>query len=201
MELDNTTVLALLQRVGKRDEVAFTTLYKAVSRQVFAFAVNQVRDDARAEEIVVDTMHEVWKNPERFNATSKFSTWVLGIARYKILNAYRDINKGHDELTDEMQDSIASDEASAFDAIADRQRSAGVKDCMAKLSEEHREAMHLVFYEEMSLSEIAQLQGCPENTVKTRLFHARQKIKQCLRLLLQKEGSAPNDKNGALSNV
>ena len=63
--------------------------------------------------------------------------------------------------------------------------------CMGKLTEEHRECLHLVFYEGMSLAEVAAIQRCPENTVKTRLFHARQKIKNCLRLLLEREGSAP----------
>jgi RNA polymerase sigma-70 factor (ECF subfamily) len=39
------------------------------------------------------------------------------------------------------------------------------------------------------LAEVAEVQRCPENTVKTRLFHARQKIKNCLRLLLEREGA------------
>ena len=51
--------------------------------------------------------------------------------------------------------------------------------------------MHLVFFEGLALAEVAQIQGCPENTVKTRLFHARQKIKKCLSLLLEREGKAP----------
>jgi RNA polymerase sigma-70 factor (ECF subfamily) len=61
---------------------------------------------------------------------------------------------------------------------------------MQRLSEEHREAVHLVFYEGMALAEVATLQGCPENTVKTRLFHARLKLKNCLATLLQREGGA-----------
>jgi RNA polymerase sigma-70 factor (ECF subfamily) len=51
---------------------------------------------------------------------------------------------------------------------------------MEKLPDEQRDCLHFVFYEGLSLSEIAELQQCPENTVKTRLFHARQKIKHCL---------------------
>jgi RNA polymerase sigma-70 factor (ECF subfamily) len=39
------------------------------------------------------------------------------------------------------------------------------------------------------VGEVAQVQGCPEGTVKTRLFHARQKIKNCLQLLLRREGA------------
>ena len=64
---------------------------------------------------------------------------------------------------------------------------------MQKLSDEHRECLHLVFYEGCALAEIAQLQQVPENTVKTRLFHARQKIKQCLQRMLEREGVAPGE--------
>jgi RNA polymerase sigma-70 factor, ECF subfamily len=197
MELDNRTVLGLLERVGSGDETAFTTLYKSVNRRVFAFALNQLRDEARAEEVVVDTLHEVWKHPERFNATSKFSTWVLGIARYKILNAFRSSTHSYDELTDEMSETVASDDASPHDLLANSQRQAGVRECMDKLTTDHSECMHLVFFEGMSLGEVATLQACPENTIKTRLFHARQKIKNCLRLLLKREGEETGDREDA----
>ncbi len=188
MEFDNQTVLQLLERVAGGDQNAFTTLYRSVNRRIFAFALNQLRDESRAEEVVVDTMHEVWKHPERFNATSKFSTWVLGIARYKILNAFRANTHSYDELTEEMSETVASDEASPHDLLAISQRQAGVRECMDKLTTDHRECMHLVFFEGLSLGEVAELQSCPENTIKTRLFHARQKIKNCLRLLLKREG-------------
>ena len=52
---------------------------------------------------------------------------------------------------------------------------------MGKLSAEHRECVHLVFYEGLGLADVAALQGCPENTVKTRLFHARKKLTNCLK--------------------
>ena len=70
---------------------------------------------------------------------------------------------------------------------------------MGKLSDEHRECLHLVFYEGMSLADVAAVQNCPEGTVKTRLFHARQKIKNCLQALLRSEGGTP-DARGALAS-
>jgi RNA polymerase sigma-70 factor, ECF subfamily len=188
-EFDNEAALALLTRVKAGDEKAFSTLYTSLSRRIFAFALNQVHDEARAEEIVVDTMHEVWKKPEQFNGTSKFSTWVLGIARYKVLNSFRDAKHNHDELNDAIAESVESEAHTPYEALAELQREQGVKRCMAKLSDEHRECMHLAFFEELALAEIAELQSCPENTVKTRLFHARQKIKNCLRMLLESEGT------------
>ncbi|MGL4234363.1 MAG: sigma-70 family RNA polymerase sigma factor [Casimicrobium sp.] len=190
MEFDNETAFALLARIKDGDEKAFTTLYTAMSRRIFAFALNQIHDEARAEEVVIDTMHEVWKKPHQFNGTSKLSTWILGIARYKVLNSFRESRHDHDELNDEIAESVESEAQTPFESLAEQQRSAGVRRCMEKLSNEHRECMHLAFFEGLALAEIAELQSCPENTVKTRLFHARQKIKNCLRLLLASEGIA-----------
>jgi RNA polymerase sigma-70 factor (ECF subfamily) len=183
MELSNERIFSLLNQIGQRNEAAMRELYKAFSRKIYAYVLNHVKDPGEAEEIVVDTLHEVWKHPDRFRGESKFSTWVIGIARYKMLSVLRARNDGHEELDEDMP----SEDAGAFDALAQKQRREGVQHCMGKLSEEHRECLHLVFYEGMSVAEIAAIQRCPENTVKTRLFHARQKIKNCLRLLLESE--------------
>jgi RNA polymerase sigma-70 factor, ECF subfamily len=188
MEIDTARALELLVRVSNKDQAAFEMLYRAVSRRVYAFALNHLRDDARAEDAVIEAMYEVWNHPERFDGSSKFSTWVLGIARYKILNVFRQDRHKYDELTEEMGESIANDDIPALDVIAARERELGVRNCMEKLNDQQRECMHLVFFESMSLNEVAGLQQCPENTVKTRLFHARQKIKSCLQLLLVSEG-------------
>jgi RNA polymerase sigma-70 factor, ECF subfamily len=188
MEIDTARALELLVRVSNKDQPAFELLYRDVSRRVYAFALNHLRDEARAEDAVIEAMYEVWNHPERFDGSSKFSTWVLGIARYKILNVFRQDRHKYDELTEEMGESIANDDIPALEVIAAREREAGVRNCMDKLNDQQRECMHLVFFESMSLNEVAVLQQCPENTVKTRLFHARQKIKSCLQLLLVSEG-------------
>lgn len=186
MDLSNDQVFALLREIGERKEPALKTLYRAYSRTVYAFALQRLRDAAEAEEVVVDTMHEVWRHPDRFRGESKFSTWLLGIARHKLLSMMRSRDPDHEDI-DGLEETLESGEADAFDLLAQKQRREGVRHCMDKLPEEQRECLHLVFYEGYSLGEVAGVQGCPENTVKTRLFHARQKLKNCLRLLLQRE--------------
>ena len=187
--MDNDRVRALLARIEKEDQAAFRELYKAFSRKVFAYLLNKVGDHARAEEILVDTMHEVWRFPARFRGDAQFSTWLIGIARNKALMAFRGrrADEVHDDL-DDVAETMASDTPGGFEALAARQRSEGVRHCMGKLVDEQRECMHLVFFEGLSLAEIAEVQRCPEGTVKTRLFHARQKIRKCLELLLRSEG-------------
>jgi len=187
--MDNSQVLRLLGRIEQADEGAFRELYCAFSRKLYAYVLRQLSDPAQAEEIVADTLYEVWKAPAKFRGESQFSTWLIGIARNKVLMAFRSRkpDSKHEDLAD-VAEVIASEDPSAFEILAQQQRHEGVRSCMDKLSDEHRECVHLVFYEGMALADVAQLQGCPENTVKTRLFHARQKLKKCLQLLLQREG-------------
>jgi RNA polymerase sigma-70 factor (ECF subfamily) len=190
--MENERVSKLLERIARQDQAAFQELYKAFSRKVFAYVLNQLKDQARAEEVLVDTMYEVWRNPTRFRGESAFSTWLIGIARNKALLVYRSRRPDEDHADlDDVAEIVPDEGPDGYARLAEQQRREGVQHCMGKLSEEHRECLHLVFYEGMSLAEVAAIQRCPENTVKTRLFHARQKIKNCLRLLLEREGAAP----------
>jgi RNA polymerase sigma-70 factor (ECF subfamily) len=188
--MDNDRVRKLLERIGRQDQAAFEELYKAFSRKVYAYVLNMLKDHVRAEEVLVDTMHQVWRNPAQFRGDSQFSTWLIGVARNKALMVFRGRrpDEAHDDL-DDVAETMADDSEDAYEQLAQKQRTEGVRHCMDKLSDEHRECLHLVFYEGYSLAEVAEVQRCPENTVKTRLFHARQKIKNCLRLLLEREGA------------
>ena len=198
--MDNDEVSQLLVRIGREDQAAFRQLYKAFSQRVYAYVLHMLNDHARAEEVLVDTLYEVWRHPDRFRGDSQFSTWLIGIARRKALMAYR--ARRPDEVHGDLEDiaeTTAADTPDGYAELAGKQRREGVQHCMGKLSDEHRECMHLVFYEGMGLAEVAEIQGCPEGTVKTRLFHARQKIKKCLESLLRSEGAAP-DAKGALAS-
>ena len=199
-KMDNGEVLRLLGRIERADEGAFRELYRAFSRRLYAYVLRQLGDPTKAEEIVADTLYEVWRQPARFRGDSQFSTWLIGIARNKVLMAFRGRkpDEVHDDL-DAVAETVATEDAGPFDQLAHQQRREGVRSCMDKLSDEHRECVHLVFYEGLSLAEVATVQACPEGTVKTRLFHARQKLKQCLQNLLQREGGSLAGAAGAAS--
>lgn len=154
-------------------------LYRTFNRRVFAFAMNRLNDQAEAEEVTIDTLLEVWKNPQRFRGESRFSTWLLGIAHHKVIDRLRSRRNDHLPV-DDYANAIA-DEALRPDQAAeaaDQRRM--LLDCMDRLPDEQRECLYLVLLEGLSLGEVAQIQSCPENTVKTRLFHARQKMRDCL---------------------
>jgi RNA polymerase sigma-70 factor, ECF subfamily len=189
--MDDAKAKELLGRIARRDEAAFETIYRAFSRRVFAYALYMLKEPHRAEEVLVDTMHEVWRSAAQFRGDSLFSTWLIGIARNKALLVYRGrrADELHEDLDDVAETEVDELAPEGFAELAAKQRREGVQACMRKLSQEHRECLQLVFYEGCSLAVVAQIQGVPENTVKTRLYHARQRIRNCLRLLIEREGA------------
>jgi RNA polymerase sigma-70 factor (ECF subfamily) len=178
----------LLAACARGDEDALAQLYRALARTIRAFAMRRGMAAEQAEEIVVETMYEVWRHAGRFAGGSLVSSWVLGIARHKILDRVR---RGGGIVVEELGDeaeAVADERPSAFDELVRRQQANQVAACLEALPDAQRECLHLVFYEELPLAEIAAIQECPENTVKTRLFHARRKMKDCLQRLFGRNG-------------
>ncbi len=184
--LDNPEALQLLADIARGDQAAYERLYRAVSRHVYAFVLQRCGDAALAEEIVVDTLVDVWKQPSRFRGEAKFSTWLLSIARFKMIDRLRASGpeRDHDDI-DTVADTLADDNSdSAYMKLHDQEQRVGIDRCMARLSAEHRETLHLVYFEDLQVADVASLQGVPVGTVKTRLFNARLKIRDCLAALL-----------------
>jgi RNA polymerase sigma-70 factor (ECF subfamily) len=176
---DNNAAVALLEAIGARDTQALTKLHAMLGRRIYAFSLRLVRDVDLANQVVTDTLFDVWRFPHRFNGKSKVSTWVLAIAKHKALHALRQRHSDHvdlDDVCDTLVSEIGDPEASSLGA----ERAAALWRCIESLPDTHRECLHLVFYEGMRLAEVAEIQMVPENTVKTRLFHARKKLQACL---------------------
>lgn len=174
----------LIARVARQDEGAFRELYADRARSVFAFAVLQLRDSARAEDIVVDTLYDVWRKAAEFRGDSTVSTWILGIARNHLLMALRTRRRREKpEQTDDIDslaDVLVDPSSSPFAQVADSERRIMLTACLDQLPPDQRESVHLVFFEGMSVEEVALSTGSPSGTVKSRLFHARRKLRICL---------------------
>jgi RNA polymerase sigma-70 factor, ECF subfamily len=95
----------------------------------------------------------------------------------------RSINLVHqtdDQLVSEIANEIP-ESADGPEAILEKQNeSAVLRQCLTQLSAAHREVIDLVYYHEKSIAEVAEIIGAPQNTVKTRMFHARKRIKTLL---------------------
>jgi RNA polymerase sigma-70 factor (ECF subfamily) len=96
---------------------------------------------------------------------------MLSIARFKALSALR--RRTEDELDEETAGAIADQGDDPETALAKQDKGAALRQCLTRLSAEHREIIDLVYYHEKSVAEVAGNTGIPEATVKTRMFYAR----------------------------
>ena len=167
---------ALLARVAAGDESAFEALYRLLSRRIHAFALRLTGNGPTAEEVTTDTMHEVWRSAGRFRRDAKVSTWVLGIARNKALMALRARPPAEHVEIGEVADSLDSGMPDGFARLAEARDRESIRRGLDALSSEHRECLHLAYFEDMSVLEIAALLGIPEGTVKSRLWHAKAQL-------------------------
>lgn len=169
---------ALLARIATGDTRAFQDLYRAHEVAVYRFVASRLNDPHESRDIVHDVFMEVWRNAGRYEGRSKVRTWLLGIAWRKTVDALR--RRGRVDLPgEEMPD--PADEAPAGEAcLLAGQEAAHVRHCLGELSGDHRAAVTLAFYEDLSYGEISQVAGVPEGTVKTRIFHAKKLLLRCL---------------------
>lgn len=108
----------------------------------------------------------VWKSAKNFKGRSKVLTWIFGIARNQAHNILRKESKGQ-RLPEEDPSSESHDPTKSMHVDL------CVQDALETLSPTHREVMHLVFYENLTVRETAELLGIPTGTVKSRMHHAR----------------------------
>jgi RNA polymerase sigma-70 factor (ECF subfamily) len=176
---EESEIVALLRRMERKEESALAELHRLFSKKIFAFALHRLGHSDEAESVVIDTLYEIWKDPSRFRGESTVQTWILGIARFKALSLLRARSDSHEDI-DSYAELIESDDPGPLRQMENKYQEQAVKNCMSKLKSDHRECLHLVFYQGLSLAEVAEIQAIPENTVKTRLFYARKNIKFCL---------------------
>ena len=171
---------ALVRRVAGGDVEAFEAIYRRYRRRIARFAARQTRHPDMIEEVVNDTMVVVWQKAGRFRGRSRLSTWILGIAYRITLKRLRESSRrarAEAELPHEAQPSgVEGPEA----LLSRRQRQERIRQALLRLSPKHRAVIELTFFEGLSYREIAEIVGCPHNTVKTRMFHARRHLKQVL---------------------
>jgi len=179
---DGSAEVALLQRVAAGDRNAFSELYRRLQRPLFGYLMKLVREREMVEDVLNETMMEVWRQAGRFEGRASVNTWVFSIAHHRAVSRLR---KKRETPLDEEQAAAIEDEAPTPDENAisgDMSRLIGT--LMEQLSFEHREILHLAYFQEFSVQEIAEALDLPANTVKTRMFYARQRLK----VLLEKSG-------------
>ncbi|PSL17577.1 RNA polymerase sigma factor [Shimia abyssi] len=171
----------LLKRVAERDRLAFAKLYRCFEKPLFRFVQSKLSDPIEAYDIHHDTFLEIWRSARRFSGKSKVKTWVFGIAYHKIIDRHRRAKwlEYPGELP--VQIDVSNDAEKIVSSI---QESDHLHFCLKQLSPEHSMAISLAFFEDMSYAEISDITDVPQGTIKSRVFHAKKELLECLKPFL-----------------
>lgn len=169
---DDAAEARLVSRVADDDSDAFDALFETYHPRLFTFLFRLTRSHGAAEELASDVLMTLWNSADRFRGESKVSTWIFGIAYRQALAYFR---KQTFKLVPFADRDVASDE---FGAQLERED--WVRRGIGKLPPKQKLTVMLVYFLGLSCEETAAATGVPVSTVKTRMFHARRKMKHYL---------------------
>jgi RNA polymerase sigma-70 factor (ECF subfamily) len=189
--LANTTDEELMIRFQRGDRPAFALLVRRHKTPLYNFALRQLRNEPTAEEIVQEAFVRVVQNATEFKHAARFSTWLYAIARNLCIDHIRKgVLRRHPSL-DESDGSPDGDRLSlgerTADASANVERAAvsveireRVLAAIDELPAEQSEVFLMREVANLPFKDIAQIVGVPENTVKSRMRYALERLQQAL---------------------
>jgi len=167
----------LVVRIADRDRAAFDLLYRDYRPRLRRFVERVTRRPQIVDEVLDDTMLIVWRRAESYNLRSKVSTWIFGIAYRRALKALKRLDE---PVEAEVAERCDPDVEGPEDTLLAREERVRIAKALRALSAEHRAVIELTYYEGHSCADIAEVMRCPVNTVKTRMFYARRRLRMLL---------------------
>jgi RNA polymerase sigma-70 factor (ECF subfamily) len=186
----------LIAQAARGDERAVGPLYDRYGAVLYAVAYRIVGQRADAEEVVLETFAQAWRDAARFEAgRGSVAGWLAMIARSRALDLVRARSR-----RERITASAAADRPNASPAMGETrpdpagaldhdERRRQVQEALAQLSPPQRQAIELAYFEGLSQSEIAERLQEPLGTVKTRVRLGMQKLRDCLRPFYYERGS------------
>jgi RNA polymerase sigma-70 factor (ECF subfamily) len=165
----------LVARICNSDQKALELLYSRYYSRLSRFIARVITREDLIDEVINDVMYVVWEKAKSYNHQCKPSTWIFGIAYNRARQALRDANRNNEESLENLIDNGISfeDDRSILKQL---EMSDWLLPALGKLTPDQRAVIELTYFQGLAYSEIAEVMACPENTVKTRMHHARKKL-------------------------
>jgi RNA polymerase sigma-70 factor (ECF subfamily) len=174
---DDDSERELLARIARSDRAAMQKLYFVYHRRLHRFLARTLPPD-QVDEVINDTMFVVWRHAGDFRGDSRLSTWLLGIA-YRLALKRLKRNGGRPSASLDQLEAVEAGLADDSGASQREQRE-WIDRALRTLPAAQRLTIELAYFMGHSCDEIAVMTSTPVNTVKTRLFHARARLRALL---------------------
>ena len=172
---------ALMRRFAQRDVLAADALYARFSSRIYGLGIVMLGSDAAAQDLVQDTFVKLWRSADRYDdSRGKLETWVLLVARSLAIDALRRRVLEARSLEKlgpptEADPRPQPDDVAAAADLVERARRA-----MDQLSGEQRAALELAYFGGKTSVEVAELEGIPVGTAKTRIRSALLRLRETM---------------------
>jgi len=176
MDDAHLTDASLLARMAQRDPKALDMFYTRHARAVFSLALTMLGEHARATDLAQDVFLLVWRSAGTYQPTGSARAWLLRLTRNRAIDELRrDRRRLANEST--LPEQIFHTLPAPL-ALADAAERQAVRDALAALPAEQRDALFLAFFQGLSHQEIATCLRTPLGTIKARIRRALQTLRQ-----------------------
>ena len=183
--LSDADLMALIDRVGQRDQAALRLLYDSASPRLFGLALRVVRQREWAEDALQETFITIWRVAGDYRASlSPPMAWMGLIVRSRSLDLLRRRTADRAQLTQEfddmMADTLASDGPGPMDITEASEQAWALQQCLQQLEGRQREVVSLAYLRDLSHGELAEQLTLPLGTVKTWIRRGLEKLRVCM---------------------
>ena len=179
-EMKSLSDQELMRLVQAGDFSPASEIYDRYSSRIYNFAYRFLRNSEAAEDATQEVFVKMLKHANQFHGDAKLSTWLFSITA----NWCRDYLRKSDNKAKEAEDVLLSlpapSELAPDRRLEQRENEQRIQKALTALTPEQREAILLSRYQGLSYAEIAQISGCSEGAVKTRVFRAMETLKKAL---------------------
>jgi len=191
--VEKEKLVAMVEGLKRGDEDAATELFTTFHSDIYFYIFKIVNDRDLAEDLTQDTFMDILQNIHKLQEPAAFVTWSRQVAYFRCTGHFR---KRKELLADEDEDGYSvfdtlEEERTEFipDAALDQEDfKKTIQEMIDKLPQEQRAALLMRYYEELSVADIAKIQGVSEGTVKSRLNYGRKAVRQSVEEYEKKNG-------------
>ena len=176
-------VNTLIKRIVNGESQLFSLLVDLYGKRVFALIFRMVKDKSEAEDILQETFIAAYENLNKFRMSSLFSTWLYRIAYNICLKKLKKKQVDFIQINEMLIDNIRDNDVDDFFKNEDDERCRLLNQAMDLLKPIERTILHLYYYDELSISQIASILEISETSVSTKLYRIRKKLFHIINIL------------------
>ncbi len=179
-------------RLAQGQDAALNDLMERHSPKIYSYLLRSLQNEDDAADLAQETFVRVYENKGNFDPAQKFTTWLYAIASNLVRDRFRwrarhpqvSMDAEPAEPSAGLKNILTDPQATPDESLQSSERADAVKRAVGQLPEELRTPLILAVYQGLSQAEIGEILGCSVKAVETRIYRARNQLRESLGRLL-----------------